>query len=39
MPSGIQSIMISEAGYGRADFHSQKMAEEDEKEVFVTLWT
>jgi hypothetical protein len=30
--------MISEAGDRRADVHSQTMAEEDEKEVFITLW-
>jgi hypothetical protein len=31
-------IMISQAGYRRADVHSRKMADEDEKEVFITLW-
>jgi hypothetical protein len=39
MCSEILSIMISEAGYRRADVHSQNMVEEDEKEVFITLWT
>jgi hypothetical protein len=39
MSSGIRSITISEFGYRRADVHSQEMAEEDEKEVFITLWT
>jgi hypothetical protein len=38
MTSGIRAIVISQAGYERADVHSQKMAKGDEKEIFITLW-